>query len=148
MLSHATGRQRLEGSDPSGNSSGTNVIARLNPGTQVKALSHDSGAPPGSEEPGLVTRAYSAYVPANCSRPWEKPTAKKIQPRGFLGRWEAFSAPRGTATQAAVRGLVLPWSPGLALGSGLSAVTAISARFPVTPSYTPAVSYDVPTTPC
>jgi hypothetical protein len=70
------------------------VIARLNPGTQVKALSHDISAPSGSEEPGLVTSAYSAYVPANCSKPWEKPTAKKIQPRGFLGRWEAMSAPR------------------------------------------------------
>jgi hypothetical protein len=59
-LNHASGRQRLEGSLPSGNSSDTNVIARLSPGTQMRAPSQDISSPPGSEDPKLVTGAYSA----------------------------------------------------------------------------------------
>jgi hypothetical protein len=52
----ATGRQRREGSRPSGNSRGTKVIRQPAPGAHAQPLAQSARSPPGSE-PGAVASA-------------------------------------------------------------------------------------------
>jgi hypothetical protein len=81
---HATGRQRGDGSEPSGtsrNSSGTSPTA----GTQTKLASHAASTPPGID-PGLVRSAYSPYWPRNTETPEVSPIVQRIQPIGLAGR--------------------------------------------------------------
>src|SRR5215211_9097006 len=91
----ATGRQRGEGSRPSGNSSNKKLV-----GTYTRML-HDheanhaavSARLPGAESP---ERRYSAYPPARLLMPITRPTPQKIQPIApiALRGWrEAMIAP-------------------------------------------------------
>jgi hypothetical protein len=57
--SQASGRQRAEGSRPSGNSSSPKVTIGVRPSTHTHADSYATAVPPGSA-PGLVTRVYWA----------------------------------------------------------------------------------------
>ena len=83
--SHATGRQRGEGSRPSGNSSSPNVAAGPMPAIQTQVPSHmTSGGcelPPGESSIASPPIAYDAPAPS------------RIQPIGLPGCREAISAP-------------------------------------------------------
>jgi hypothetical protein len=58
--------------------------------------------------PGAVRSAYTPYSKVKLSRPWESPTAQKIQPSGFRGRWVATSAPTTGNEIASMAGGVTP----------------------------------------
>jgi hypothetical protein len=88
----ATGRQRDEGSRPSGNNSNKKLV-----GTYTRML-HDHEANhaavwarlPGAGSP---ERRYSAYPPARLLMPITRPTPQKIQPMALRGWREAMMAP-------------------------------------------------------
>jgi hypothetical protein len=58
--SHATGRQRREGSRPVGNSKGTKVSSSPMPGAQTSWAAQMASGPPGTV-PGAVRSAYTPY---------------------------------------------------------------------------------------
>jgi hypothetical protein len=80
----ATGRQRGDGREPSGNSrnnSGTSPSV----GSPKTAASHRASTPPGTD-PGLVRIAYSPYSARSKVTPEVRPTVARIQPIGLAGR--------------------------------------------------------------
>jgi hypothetical protein len=90
--SHATGRQRSDGSRPLGNSSGRNVNSTGKPPAHTQVVSQAAKAPPGTE-PGAVHRAYTANSLAKVTSPWDSPMVQKIQPSRCRGRRTATTAP-------------------------------------------------------
>jgi hypothetical protein len=90
--SHATGRQRSDGSRPVGNSSGRNVSSTGKPPAHTQVVSQAAKAPPGTE-PGAVHRAYTANSLAKVTSPWDSPMVQKIQPSRCRGRRTATTAP-------------------------------------------------------
>src|SRR5215217_9723782 len=63
--SQATGRQRRDGSRPSGNSRGTKVSASPSPGAQAQWLTHTASPPPGTAPGGglAVWVSHWAWAP-------------------------------------------------------------------------------------
>src|SRR5215211_1793942 len=94
----ANGRQRDEGSLPSGNSSARNMKGpkcRTHTHEETQAVASPPGNTP-SHEPGAATDVAMAYSATKRRRAPKKPMAQNSQPMGFRGgRRGAISAPTG-----------------------------------------------------
>src|SRR5829696_8507906 len=88
----ATGRQRGEGSRPSGNNKSRKLVGRYTRMVHDQEANHAavSGRLPGAEAP---ERRNSAYPPARLLIAITKPTPQKIQPMALRGWREAMMAP-------------------------------------------------------
>src|SRR5215207_11135079 len=88
----ATGRQRGEGSLPSGNNSSRKVV-----GINIRSVHHQeanhAAVSPKLLGPKSLVPQNSAYPLAKVPKPTSRPMVQKIQPMGLRGRWEATMAP-------------------------------------------------------
>src|SRR5215212_4330164 len=88
----ATGRQRGDGSLPSGNNKSRKVV-----GIKIRIVHHQepnhAAVSPRLLGPKSLALQDSAYPLAKMPRPTSRPMVEKIQPMGLLGRWEATMAP-------------------------------------------------------
>ena len=102
---HATGRQRGDGSCPSGRFSGTKISATVIRATNSDPLITSATAAPGSP--------WSAYPPRNSPSPTHRPSAPKSQPtRGATPRSEQHASHHGEGREADRVDDVLDLQPG------------------------------------
>jgi hypothetical protein len=95
----AHGRQRGEGSRPSGKTQAI-AVTPANSSGQERSESRIAQSPPGSE-PGWPSTAYSPYAPPNPTAATTAPFASSSQPMRFSLRRRATSRPKPVDTSTA-----------------------------------------------
>ena len=90
-MAQASGRQRREGSLPSGNNN-TRKMMEIGNEFWASMASQAASAPPGRDRPSEASATF-AYCPKKVCNPPRKPVARKIQPITLPGRREEIRAP-------------------------------------------------------
>jgi hypothetical protein len=90
-MAQASGRQRREGSLPSGNNN-TRKMMEIGNEFCASMASHAAKAPPGRGRLSEASATF-AYCPKKVSIPPSTPVARKIQPITLPGRREEIRAP-------------------------------------------------------
>src|SRR5919107_917719 len=106
----ATGRQRGEGSLPSGNNKSRKLVGTYTRRVHDHEANHAavSARLPGSEPP---ERRYSAYPPVRPLMPITRPTPQKSQPMALRGWREAMMAPTTEKVSTEVRRMTASTGP-------------------------------------